>query len=311
MTEERSTVRSRQLGDALRAAMRGAKLNGKATAELLSWSESRVSRLITGKLGATEIEVSALLALYGIVGAERDRLLQLTRDQNAPGWVNEELDRTVIDHLRKSLRTVEFQVAMVPVLLQTEAYARAVIARMANAPTDGTEAFLTNRLSRQTVFSRTKLPQYTFYISEFALHLPVGTQRTMSDQLHHLLRMSVRSHISIHLSAWPEAILFASPAPQPTGPKACSIPDRPRSWNCAMPLARPLPTRPYRQRPPAWPRGGQYRHPGRFPRRNLARRHQRRAHRGRDRSGTSVVAARTRAPGVGPGLAGPAGHAWD
>ncbi len=199
MTEERSTVRSRQLGDALRAAMRGAKLNGKATAELLGWSESRVSRLITGKLDASEVEVSALLALYGVVGVERDRLLQLTRDQNVPGWVREELDRTVIDHLRKSLRTVEFQVSMVPVLLQTEAYARAVISRMANAPIDGTEAFLTNRLSRQTVFSRTKLPQYTFYINEFALHLSVGSQRTMSDQLHHLLRMSVRSHISIYV----------------------------------------------------------------------------------------------------------------
>ncbi len=116
-----------------------------------------------------------------------------------PGWVHEELDRTLIDHLRKSLRTVEFQISMVPALLQTEAYARAVISRMANAPTDGTEAFLTSRLSRQTVFSRTKLPQYTFYIHEFALQLPVGTQRTMADQLHHLLRMSVRSHISIHL----------------------------------------------------------------------------------------------------------------
>ncbi len=65
MTEERSTVRSRQLGDALRAAMRSVKLNGKSTAELLGWSESRVSRLITGKLGATEVEVRTACPVRG------------------------------------------------------------------------------------------------------------------------------------------------------------------------------------------------------------------------------------------------------
>jgi transcriptional regulator with XRE-family HTH domain len=77
VTEERSTVRSRELGYALREAMESAGLTGKRTARVLDWSESRVSRFLTGKLDATEVEVSALAAVFGVTGAERDRLLRL------------------------------------------------------------------------------------------------------------------------------------------------------------------------------------------------------------------------------------------
>jgi predicted XRE-type DNA-binding protein len=81
VAEKRSTVRSRQLGYALRSAMERAGLTGKRTANLLDWSESRVSRFLTGKLAATEVEVSAMAAVFGVTGAERDRLLHLTRAQ--------------------------------------------------------------------------------------------------------------------------------------------------------------------------------------------------------------------------------------
>ena len=46
MAEERSTVRTRELGYALRSAMEQAGLSGKQTATLLDWSESRVSRFL-------------------------------------------------------------------------------------------------------------------------------------------------------------------------------------------------------------------------------------------------------------------------
>ncbi|HEX3779917.1 MAG TPA: helix-turn-helix transcriptional regulator [Pseudonocardiaceae bacterium] len=197
--EERSTVRSRQLGDALRSAMDNAKLTGKRTACLLGWSESRISRFFTGKLPATEIEVSALLALYGVTGAERDRLLELTRHPTTLGWTSAEAVRTLADHQRKATRITEVHTATVPLLLQTENYARAVVSRMVNAPTEGTEHFLTDRLARQQLFAIAHPPQCIFYIHELVLQLPVGGSRVMSEQLHHLLRLSVRSYITIRL----------------------------------------------------------------------------------------------------------------
>jgi transcriptional regulator with XRE-family HTH domain len=84
MMRERSTVRGRQLGDALRVAMERAGLTGKRTAQILGWTESRVSRFVTGRFGPTEVEVSAMLAVFGVTGVERDRLLRLTVEVHTP-----------------------------------------------------------------------------------------------------------------------------------------------------------------------------------------------------------------------------------
>jgi hypothetical protein len=46
-----------------------------------------------GKLPATEIEISALLAIYGVTGSERDRLLELTRHQTTAL-----INRLAVDH---------------------------------------------------------------------------------------------------------------------------------------------------------------------------------------------------------------------
>ena len=84
-----STIRSRELGDALRLAMEGAGLNGKRTAQILGWSESKVSRLLTGQIKLSELDVSAFLAICGVKGDRRARLLRLTREQDTLGWLQQ------------------------------------------------------------------------------------------------------------------------------------------------------------------------------------------------------------------------------
>ena len=49
-------------------AMEQAELNGKRLADLLDWSESRVSRLLTGRRGGTGVEVAQILAVCGVTG---------------------------------------------------------------------------------------------------------------------------------------------------------------------------------------------------------------------------------------------------
>jgi len=64
---------------------------------------------------------------------------------------------------------------------------------------DGVETRVATRLARQVVLSRHRPPRCTFYIHESALHIPVGGSAIMSEQLHHLLRMSVRSYITLRV----------------------------------------------------------------------------------------------------------------
>ena len=59
MRDREPTIRSRELGDGLRRAMDKAGLNGVQAAHKLGWSPSMVSRLLSGKRGGNEVDVSA------------------------------------------------------------------------------------------------------------------------------------------------------------------------------------------------------------------------------------------------------------
>jgi len=145
------------------------------------------------------------MAVCGVKGKERRRLLALCQEQHTPGWFQQHGARlpkqvlTLIDHESKAIVISEFQVTLVPGLLQTGDYARAVISRSANMPAEEVEDRVAARLARQTLFSRERPAQFTFYLHEALLRLPIGGPAVMSDELHHLLRMSVRSYVTLRV----------------------------------------------------------------------------------------------------------------
>ncbi|MGH3914958.1 MAG: Scr1 family TA system antitoxin-like transcriptional regulator [Pseudonocardiaceae bacterium] len=142
MRQGDSTIRGRELGEGLRKLMKDAGLNGRRTAHLLGWSPSWVSRLLSGKRGATEVDVAAFLGVCRVKCPERDRMLALCREQDTPGWLQQHGSRlpkqlrTLINHEDKAVVYAHIQPMLVPGLLQTGEYARAVISNVANVPAD-------------------------------------------------------------------------------------------------------------------------------------------------------------------------------
>lgn len=205
MRDLEPTIRSRELGDGLRQAIERAQFNGKRLAAHLGWSESHVSRLLTGRRSAQDVEVSAILAVCGVTGEERERLLKLCKDQHTRSWFQQFGSRlpvqirTYIDHENKATKVTDFQAQLIPGILQTDAYARALYERSGTVPADLIDERVVARVGRRTIFSRPQVPEFACFIHEFALRLPVGGQRTMSDQLHELLRLSVRAYINIRV----------------------------------------------------------------------------------------------------------------
>jgi transcriptional regulator with XRE-family HTH domain len=205
LQDKETTVRSRELGEGLRAAMKTSGYTGKAMAKRLDWSEAKVSRLLSGKRGGTELDISQFLGACELKMAERARLLRLCREMNRPGWHQQHGSRlpkqvrTLIDHENIVQIYSAFQSLLVPGLLQTDEYARAVLKRGANIPYDEIDDRVAARLARGSLFTRERPPEFTFYIHESVLRLPVGGKAVMSDQLHHLLRKSVRPNISMRV----------------------------------------------------------------------------------------------------------------
>ena len=89
MRNREPTMRSRELGEGLRRAMEAAGLTGVEAARRLSWSPSRVSRMLAGTRGTTEVNVAMFLTVCGVGRRERDRLLAVCQDQGVPSWLQE------------------------------------------------------------------------------------------------------------------------------------------------------------------------------------------------------------------------------
>ncbi|MGH4013609.1 MAG: helix-turn-helix domain-containing protein [Pseudonocardiaceae bacterium] len=205
MRDREPTIRSRELGDGLRQAMQQAGLKGKEAAHLLGWSPSWVSRLLSGKRGATELDVAAFLGVCRVKSPERERLIALCQEQHTPGWFQQHGSRlpqqlvTLIDHENRAVAISDFEATVVPGLLQTGEYARAVISRVVNGPPEVVDDRVAARLARQNLFSRDRPPRFTFYLHESVLRTPVGGRAVMRDQLHHLVRMSVRPYLVLRV----------------------------------------------------------------------------------------------------------------
>lgn len=202
MDESPANLRSRELGHALRQAMVTREISGMRMSRLLGWSQPKVSRLLNGRRGTRATDVAAFLAHCLVLGEERDRLITIAEELDKEDWLQQygsalpEQVHTYVHHEMLARRIYDFQAFAIPGLLQTESYARALITSGVNYPADEFDARLDARLARQQIFSAAERPGFVFYIQEHTLWLAAGDMR---EQLHHLLRMSVRDDISIRI----------------------------------------------------------------------------------------------------------------
>jgi hypothetical protein len=109
-----------------------------------------------------------------------------------------------VDLETASVAISEFQAILVPDLLQTPDYTRAISPHAANLPQHENDAWS----ARQEWLASRRAPACTFFLHEYVLRLPIGGPVVMSDQLHYLLRQSVRPNLTIrvipaHLGAHP------------------------------------------------------------------------------------------------------------
>ncbi|WP_215541663.1 helix-turn-helix domain-containing protein [Amycolatopsis sp. CA-230715] len=205
MDDREPTIRRRELGEGLRAAMQGANFTGKQLAHKLKWSEGRVSRLLNGKRGGSEMDVIEVLAVCGATAEEKTRLLALCREADTPGWLQKHGSRlpkqlvTLVEHENRAVSIWDFQSVVIHGLLQTAEYARALTAETGNVPPDEIDDRVSARLARQALLSRQPPLRFVFFIHEFAFKLPIGGAITMSEQMHHILRLLVRPNISVRV----------------------------------------------------------------------------------------------------------------
>ncbi|POM25341.1 hypothetical protein BTM25_39850 [Actinomadura rubteroloni] len=201
------TVRQRRLGIELRRLREGRSLTGDEVAVRLSWSTAKVSRLENARTGARVGDVAALLELYGVAGAQRDELMTLAEDAAEKGWW-EDFPSIGADYAQlialeaDASRAYCWENLVVPGLLQTEAYARAVIRGwevVATVPPAELERLTQVRMLRQQVLRGPRPLALDVVLDESVLRRRIHEPAVMAEQIEHLTRAARERHVSLRV----------------------------------------------------------------------------------------------------------------
>jgi len=200
------TVRRKRLGIELRHLREQADLTCEDVGHRLDCSGTRISRIETGRISIRPGDVRELLEIYGVSGAEADLLVQLAREARQKGWWHAYGD-TVQPHfgtylgLESAASEIRiYEVSLIPGLLQTEDYARAVIrAGMVNSPAEDIERRVSLLMARQPAVVRDDPPKVWAVLDEAALRRRVGGSGLMRLQLEHLLAQAALPNVAVQV----------------------------------------------------------------------------------------------------------------
>jgi transcriptional regulator with XRE-family HTH domain len=199
------TVRRRRLGAELRRLREAAGMTCEQAGEHLDCSASKISRIETARVPARTLDVQALCALYRASPEQIASLLTLVRESKQSGWW-QRFDDILPDWFETyvgleaaaaSIRTYEIQ--LIPGLLQTEAYARALFESGDLGRRTDIDRAVGIRRARQQVLAGENPPQYWVILSEAALQRMVGGPGVMRDQLLYLLEAGELPHVTIQV----------------------------------------------------------------------------------------------------------------
>ncbi|USX52416.1 helix-turn-helix transcriptional regulator [Lentzea sp. HUAS12] len=201
MPKRSSSVVGREFGNGVRAAIESTGLTQRRLAELLGWQEAKLSDMLSGKGGVTELEVATLLAYCRVPLVERERLLALFRESGSfyvqiPEDGVPDQVRTLINQERDADQIDCWSMSLVPGLLQIPEYIT-VVTESAPVEAEDVPPLVAARVARAEILEPGRT--FNFYMHEQALLLPVGGEEVWREQLAHLLRMSVRKYISLRI----------------------------------------------------------------------------------------------------------------
>ena len=200
------TVRRMLVGAELRRLRTAKGLSREQAADAIRASEWKIHRLENGQVSFKERDIVDLLRLYGVTDADEvAAFVVLAREANTPGWWQRYGDvlpqwfRTYVDleSAASLIRTYEGQ--LVPGLLQTDDYIRAVVHDASLEPSEDVGRRVRLRMARQTVLTRERPPRLWAVVDEAALRRPVGGREVMRGQLERLIAATKLPNVTLQI----------------------------------------------------------------------------------------------------------------
>jgi transcriptional regulator with XRE-family HTH domain len=184
-------------GGMLRYYREKAGLSRAELARKINKSESLISAIELGDRAATPQvmgDIEAALPTDGVLPRLRDEMGNGLSYQTFPAWF---VDWPGMEASATRLRW--FEPLVVPGLLQTENYARAVFRTRFGATEEEIDERIAARLKRQEILERDQPPLLWVILDEAVLHRLVGGRHVMAEQIGRLIEAAQRPHVMIQV----------------------------------------------------------------------------------------------------------------
>ncbi|MEV7684379.1 helix-turn-helix transcriptional regulator [Streptomyces bungoensis] len=211
MSERRAapTVGQVVLGKRLQELREAAGLSREEAARVLRVASATVRRMEMAEVALKIPYVQVLLSTYGVAEEEAGTFVRLAEEANQPGWWQRFHDVlpewfSLYVSLEGAARIIRsYEPHFVPGLLQTEAYARAVMeaGTIGQAGPEAIERHVSLRMERQRLLDREDPPHLWVIMDETVLRRPVSDRpEVMRDQLDKLLEYAARDRVTLQVA---------------------------------------------------------------------------------------------------------------
>ncbi len=191
-------MRRRLVGGALRRYRENVGYSLEDAARILECDRSKISRIETGQRGIRPKELRELMAEYGVPASEQLALLAIASRGGqhswwhpyADVWSDAYLDYVIMESAASEIMAYETQ--LIPDLLQTDDYTRAIAAAEPGYLTDQQreDAVAAKAVRRQVVLGGRSPVRLGVILGEGALHQAVGGLDVLAGQLAHLVKLA-------------------------------------------------------------------------------------------------------------------------
>jgi transcriptional regulator with XRE-family HTH domain len=196
-------VRARRLASELKQLRERASLSVEQAAAQLNWSYSKLNRFENARAIPSPSDVGHILDLYGVGSERRESLIKLARDASKRGWWADWQDvfNGTFPGLEDEAAVIRsWQPLLIPGLLQTEDYARAVIqAGLPDREPDDIQRRVMARMARKTLLSRPGAPEFHAVLGEAVLRQEVGSIEVLHEQLRALTTAMRRPNVTVRV----------------------------------------------------------------------------------------------------------------
>lgn len=201
------TVRQMRLGSELRRMRERAGRTAREAAALLGVDQARMSNIEAGRMGISGERIRRLATFYACADTVLvEALCAIAEERRGQFWWDEYrgilapgfLDVAEMEHHAVYLRSM--QAMVIPGLLQTEDYARALFRSIVPPlSTEEVDARVEHRMRRQAILVREEPVRLTATIHEAAVRMRFGGRKVARAQLESLMEMSGGEPITLRV----------------------------------------------------------------------------------------------------------------